>query len=206
MKKITILLFLIITSSAGYFATAQEENPYGKENTALLIIDIQYFYFPGGSLPLVEPEKAARQAGKILQKFRVENMPVIHIKHNAKSGTDIYPDVQPVQGEKIIVKNEANAFLGTDLLNFLHKNHLKNLIITGMQTQMCVEATTRAARDYGFRCTVVADACATRPLQYDGHTVKAWDVHYGSLATLNGYYARVVKTDALLKEMNQWGK
>ena len=200
------MFLLFLAGSAGPALFAQSKTDYGKKNTALLIIDIQYFYFPGGSLPLVEPGKAALQAGKVLQKFRNEGIPVIHIKHHAKSGTDIYPDVLPVAGEKVIVKNEANAFLGTDLLNFLHKNHIKNLVITGMQTQMCVEATTRAARDYGFRCLVVADACATRPLQYGGHTVKARDVHYGSLAAMNGYYARVVKTDELLKEMNKWGK
>jgi len=84
---------------------SQETNTNMK-NKALLIIDIQMFYFPGGSVPLVEPEAAAMNASKILEYARNNNMLVIHIKHDSKAGSDIHSLVSPVEGEKIITKKE----------------------------------------------------------------------------------------------------
>ena len=122
MKRMK-LIFLVFISGflTGFPVIAQKKvsEPFNKKETALVIIDIQYFYFPGGSLPLVEPEKASRNTAKILAQFRDQGMLVVHIKHNAKSGAEIYPDVKPVKGEKIITTNEANGFAGTDLLKYL---------------------------------------------------------------------------------------
>ncbi|HAN18522.1 MAG: hypothetical protein A2X13_08165 [Bacteroidetes bacterium GWC2_33_15] len=167
-------------------------------NKALLIIDIQMFYFPGGSLPLVEPENAAYNAGKILNYFRESGMLVIHIQHNSKSGFDIHPLVSPLEKEKVITKNEANSFNGTDLLKYLKENNISELIIVGMQTHMCVEAATRAAYDLGFKCTVIEDACATRDLKFKDKLVKAEDVHYATLSALNKTYATILTTDEFL--------
>jgi len=206
MERVKFLfLGFFIGILTGFPASAQKKlpGPYNKKETALVIIDIQYFYFPGGSLPLVAPEKASHNAAKLLAMFRKQGMLVVHVKHNAKSGAEIFPDVKPIDGEKIITKNEANSFAGTDLLNYLLKHKIKNLVLAGMQTQMCLEATTRAAYDYGFNCTVVDDACATRDLKFGDHVIKAKDVHYATLASLSGYYARVTTTENLLKELTQ---
>jgi nicotinamidase-related amidase len=91
------------------------------------------------------------------------------------------------------VKHEVNSFLNTDLLDFLKKNNIKKLVICGMQTNMCLEAATRAASDYGFECTVIHDACAAKNQTFDGKTVKAEDVHLAALATLKAY-AKVIST------------
>ena len=198
MKKALILTF-IITLSFFSFLQAQEKNDsINLNNTALVIIDIQNFYFPGGQLPLDKPEIAAENAKKLLQAFRERGKTVIHVKHNAKSGSDIYKLLTPIEGEKIIKKNKANAFVGTDLLEYLKQNNIKNLVLCGMQTHMCLEATTRAASDYGFNCTVVEDACTTRDLKYGDHIIKAQDVHYSTLATLKGTYANILTTNEFL--------
>jgi len=203
MKKYFYLIF-IFCLYFGLNLNAQDKiaDELNSERTALLIIDIQYFYFPGGSLPLVEPEKASKNASEILKKFREKGILVVHVKHNAKNGADIYKDVKPLRGEKVVIKNEANAFLGTDLLEFLNENGIENLIILGMQTQMCLEAATRAAHDYGFNCTVVADACATRDLKYDNIVIKSSDVHYATLSALSRTYAHIVNTEDLLKDFD----
>ncbi len=203
MKLPVFLWFLFLVTVAPIAFSQGNKAPMSEDNTALLIIDIQYFYFPGGSLPLVEPENASKNASEILKEFREKGMLVIHVKHNAKKGTEIYPDVAPVEGEKVITKNEANAFLGTDLLEFLNEKNIKNLIITGMQTQMCVEAATRAAHDYGFKCTVVDDACATRDLRYKDKIIKSWDVHYATLSALSGSYAKIVSTTEILQVLEE---
>jgi nicotinamidase-related amidase len=66
-----------------------------------------------------------------------------------------------------------------------------------MQTQMCVEATTRAAYDLGFKCIVVEDACATRNLKYGRRTVFAIDVQACTYSILNKTYASIIPADGL---------
>ena len=110
MKKLIPLIIVIILINSSILYSQNEQTTITKEETALLIIDIQYFYFPGGSVPLFEPEKASDNAAEVLKAFREKEMLVVHIRHNAKSGGDIYPDVLPVEGEKVISKNEANSF------------------------------------------------------------------------------------------------
>jgi len=191
MKKlilsVAILLTVIIPLSA------QD----GKK--ALLIIDIQDFYFPGGKSALVEPEKAAANAALLLDDFRTRNMLVVHIRHNSESGGKINDIVKPLPSEKIVSKDAVNSFIGTDLLDFLKANQIDSLVICGMQTHMCVEAATRAAKDYGFKCILIHDACATKDLKFGDKIVKAEDVHYATLNTLTNY-AKVISTKEYLKK------
>jgi nicotinamidase-related amidase len=170
---------------------------------ALLIIDIQNFYFEGGSVPLTGPVEAARQARRVLDRFRERRLPVVHVRHVPASGpvTDQYairPEVAPLPGEKVVEKRYANSFRDTPLLEILRGLGVKRLVIAGMQTHMCVEAAARAAADLGFEVTVVADACATRPLEFGGVKVPADQVHASTLAALKGTYAKIVTADELL--------
>ncbi len=96
----------------------------------------------------------------------------------------------PVEGEKVISKDQVNAFLDTGLLEALHADSIEALVICGMQTHMCLEAAVRAAHDFGFACTVVQDACATRALQYEEQIIPAKNVHYSTIQTLQGNYAQ----------------
>lgn len=162
---------------------------------ALLLIDIQEFYFPGGKLPLENPEAASQKAALVLKLFRDLKLPVIHIQHYG--GSPIHPDVAPIPGEKVITKQEANAFDRTDLLEYLKSLHVKRLVLCGMQTHMCLEAATRAAYDYGYNCIVVQDACATRALKWGDRTVSADDVQACTLASLDRFYAKVVNAEDL---------
>ena len=170
---------------------------------ALIIIDIQNFYFEGGSVPLTGPVEAAKHARRVLDRFRERRLPVIHVRHVPASGTvtdqyAIRPEVAPLPGEKVVEKRYANSFRDTPLLELLRGLGVKRLVIVGMQTQMCVEAAARAAADLGFDVTVVADACATRSLEYGGVRVPADQVHASTLAALKGTYAKIVTTDELL--------
>ncbi len=181
-------------------------------NTALLIVDIQNDYFPGGKMPLAGPVEAARQAARLLDFFRQTQRKIIHIQHIAirpsatfflpgTAGVDFYADVMPQRDETIIQKNFPNSFRDTPLLDELREKQVNRLFICGMQTNMCIDATTRAAADYGFECTVAADACAARNLTFDGQTVPAEQVHLAFLAALNGTYAKVLKVDQIIAQL-----
>jgi nicotinamidase-related amidase len=193
MKKLWIVIVALL-SVAGL--KAQE----GDFKPALLIVDIQYFYFPGEGPGLDGAAEAALVAQEVLATFRGKQLPVVHVKHAAARGADIHIDVAPIEGEKVITKQEVNSFVGTDLLEHLRQEGVNRLLIMGMQTHMCLEAAVRAASDYGFDCIVVSDGCATRDLQFSGVTIKASDVHASTFATLvSGRYARVVTLDEFLK-------
>jgi len=180
---------------APLFLQAQTDS----SKTALLLIDIQNFYFAGGSSELVNPIPASLNAQKLLNYFRQKNMLVIHVKHGYGAGAEIHPNVKPLTSEKVIVKKEVNSFLNTDLLDYLKKNGIKTLVICGMQTHMCVEAAVRAAVDFGFNCILIQDACATKDVKYGDKVVKAEDVHYSTLATLK-VYCKVIDTQDFIKK------
>ncbi len=189
MKKITVFLLLLLPLTVAF----PQDTPVS--DTALVLIDIQQFYFDLDKMPLVGNEAASRKAAEILNYFRDHQMLVVHVRH--KGGGEFHADVMPLADEKVIEKHEVNAFLDTDLLEYLRDHGIKNLVLAGMQTHMCLEAATRAASDYGFKCTVIGDACATRDLKYGGKVIKAEDVHLSTLATLE-YYATVMTTDEFL--------
>ena len=180
-------------------------------NKALVIIDIQNDYFENGRMPLVGSVEASLNARKILDKFRAEALPVIHIQHIAErsastffvpqtKGSDIHDNVKPISDEKVIVKHYPNGFRETELLEYLKSKNITDLVICGMMTHMCVDATIRAAKDYGFNCTVIGDACATRDLEINGESVKAAEVQKSFLAAFNGFYATVITTKKFLEE------
>lgn len=194
VKILTVLVFAAIIFSTKGFGKMPD-----KKDTALLIIDIQYFYFPGGKLALANPEAASLNAKKLLEEFRREGMLVVHVKHNSEQGSDIHENVLPAGDEKVITKNDINSFKDTDLEEYLRNHGIKKLSICGMQTHMCVEGATRAAHDLGFECTVIGDACATRDLKFGDRIIKAEDVHYSTLATLAGNYAKITDTKTFLE-------
>jgi len=172
---------------------------------ALLLIDIQNDYFDGGAMTLVNADRTSENAKLLLETFRSKKLPVIHIQHIATKagatfflpetfGVEIHKNVRPVADEKVIVKHFPNSFRETELLDVLRENEITDLIVAGMMTHMCIDATTRAAKDLGYNCTLIGDACATRNLEINGETVKAADVHNAFLAALNVTYATVSTT------------
>jgi len=175
---------------------------------ALIIIDIQNDYFENGALPLVNPVEASSNAKKVLQYFREKNLPIAHIQHVSPDGApfmalgtkgaEIHENVKPLDGEKVFQKNYPNSFRETGLLDYLKKNEVTDVVITGMMTHMCVDATVRAAFDFEYKCTVIGDACASRDLEINGKTVKADDVHHAFLAALEFFYADIKSTEEFL--------
>lgn len=182
--------------------------------TALVLIDIQNDYFPGGRMEVEGSVEAGVHAKDLLTAFRKHRLPVIHIQHVSSRpgatffvpgahGVEIHDNVAPQKGEPLIRKNFPNSFRGTELLEHLQDAEITRIVIAGMMTHMCVDATTRAAFDYGFQCIVVSDACASRALSFGGTSVPADHVHTAFLAALNGIYADVIGTTELMASLGQ---
>ena len=189
MKRLLGIILTLLLCQYSVISRQKSNNP----KTALLIVDIQNFYFPGDGPGLVNAEQASLTAKEILKIFRDKNQLVVHVRHKSAKGSEIHKNVEPLSNEKIITKEEVNSFQGTDLLEYLRINSINRLVIIGMQTQMCLEAAVRAAHDYGFECVVVQEACATRDLTFGGKVVKAEEVQTSTFATLSdGRYSKVI--------------
>jgi len=176
----------------------------------LVLIDIQNDYFAGGKMELVGMERAAQNAEMILRKFRQLQVPVFHIQHISlhpgatfflpgTKGVEIHQSVSPLNGEIVIGKNYPNGFRGTTLFEQLKVAGIEKLIICGAMSHMCIDATTRAAFDLGFSCTVIEDGCASRDLPFKGETIKADKVHAAFMSALSVPYANVLGTADFIK-------
>jgi nicotinamidase-related amidase len=179
-------------------------------NTALLLIDIQNDYFPNGRMPLERSTDASLKAQEVLQAFRTKQKPVIHVQHISTrpdatyflpctKGIEFHPNVQPAKNETIIKKHYPNSFKDTGLLNHLIKNQIDHLVIGGMMTHLCIDATVRAAYDLGFSCTVLHDTCATKNLEFNNTSIPAQSVHNAFLAALQPTYSNILSVRELLQ-------
>jgi nicotinamidase-related amidase len=176
---------------------------------ALIIIDIQNDYFPGGKFALDNSEQAGAKAAQVLEYFRKTTQPVIHIQHISvregsffflpeTEGVNIHNCVKPLANETVINKNYPNSFRETNLDAELKKMGVEELVIVGMMSNMCVDATTRAAADMGYKCTVVHDACCGASLEFNGVKVGSVKVHAGFMASLGMFYAQMVSAAELI--------
>jgi len=178
-------------------------------NTALMLVDVQKDYFPGGKMELVGSVDAGRQAGRLLAYFRDENLPIIHIRHLSvrkdaafflpgTDGIDFHENVRPAAGEKVFEKVFPNSFRDTGLKAHLDSLGVRKLVVCGMMSHMCVDATVRAAFDFGYTCLVAHNACATRDLVFNGVAIAARDVHGAFMAALAAVYAGVQSTEEII--------
>lgn len=181
------------------------------KNTALIIVDIQNDSFPGGNFEQEGAEAAAGKATQALNHFRKNGMPIVHIRHESLQpdagfflpgtpGAEIHASVTPKESETVVLKHFPNSFLKTDLEATLRDLGAERVVIIGMMTLMCVDATARAAKDLGFEVVVLNDACAARALQFGDTAVPAAHVHAAFLAALQMGYAEVVTTDEFLSQ------
>lgn len=176
--------------------------------TALVLIDIQNDYFSSGKWPLLGMELAVKNAQTLLTKFRTIKEPIIHIQHIAKApdapffvrntkGVEIHELVKPQENEneKVVIKEFPNSFRQTTLLNDLRNFGVERLVICGGMSNMCIDATTRAANDLEFNCIVAHDACAAKDLIFYGHITPALEVHCAFMSALSFAYAKVISTE-----------
>jgi nicotinamidase-related amidase len=181
------------------------------ENSALILVDIQNDYFPGGKMVLEGMEAASRKAAKLLRHFRQRKLPVFHIRHISvrpgatfflpdSPGSEIHPSVAPLAGEVVVVKRFPNGFRETDLNERLKQAGAARIVFCGAMSHMCIDATVRAAADLGFACRVAHDACATRSLGFGSETVSAREVHAAFMAALASSYAEVLAAAEIIAE------
>ena len=184
-------------------------NELDWSNCAIVMIDFQNEYVDG-AMPLGDVgSKATANARLLLDKARKEAIPIFHIAHHGQdndkvfdplsSKVDIVDSLQPLDGEKTIVKMHPNAFYDTELQALIKSAGKQQIIFAGFMSHMCVSSSARAAFDLGFESFVCHDACATRDLpSVNGQTITASVMHDSAMAALQDRFAALVATDKLI--------
>ncbi|KAL9543160.1 hypothetical protein PS6_009429 [Mucor atramentarius] len=163
---------------------------------ALIIVDVQNDYFPGGKLPTWRPVETANEIKKIMEKFRQDGKEVIHVAHHMSPehekvmdflikgtrGAEIHEIVKPLDTEKIIYKNYADSFVATDLKEYLLSKGIETVIVV----------------DEGFKTIVVAEAVNTFDQEIFGEVIPAETIWKSFLAGIKFAYAQVNKVDDIL--------
>ena len=176
---------------------------------ALIVVDIQNDYFPGGKWPLSGVEAAADNAAQVIAAARAAGDLVVHVRHEFPSadapffvpgseGAQIYAKVSSQDNEPVVLKHQINAFRDTELAALLASRAVKEVVIVGNMSHICIDAVTRAAVDFGYQATVIHDACAACDQQFNGLTIPAAHVHGAFMAALAFGYASVVSTREFL--------
>ncbi|HBP40666.1 MAG TPA: cysteine hydrolase [Halomonas sp.] len=173
---------------------------------AIIVVDIQNEYFPGGKLLLQGIEEAAANAAKVIEHARSAKDLVVYFQHESADpeipfftpGTPevaIHSMVAPLEQETVVVKNFPNSFRETGLKELLDQKNIEEVVIIGAMSHMCIDATSRAASDFGYKTTIIHDACATLDLEFDGVTVPASQVHATIMSALAFAYGTVISTE-----------
>lgn len=176
---------------------------------ALLVIDVQQGfddpYWGKRNNLQCEANIAA-----LIASFREAGKAVIHVQHMSiepqsplrprQPGNEFKPEAAPAFGEKVFGKTVNSAFIGTGLEKYLHEQGIDELVICGLTTDHCVSTSTRMSGNLGFKTYLVCDATATFNRKgIDGRHWAAEEIHQSALASLNGEFAEVLTTEAVLK-------
>lgn len=185
---------------------ALDDSPANLANATLVLVDYQNTY-TYGVMELTGWKPALEAASALLARARAAGTKIIHVMHDGGVGSpyditkdigQIHASVAPITDEAVVVKHAPNSFVGTNLGELVDAAGRQQLIIIGFMTHMCVTFTAEGAFLRGNQPTVVADACATRPLRSAVAGVEAEQLHHCALATIADLYGVVVPSGAAL--------
>ena len=172
--------------------------------TALLVIDFQNEYFTG-SLPIPNGMSALQNARALVDYADRHGWKVVHVQHIAPAESPLFAansrnaqicsDIQPGPSHLLVKKTSVSVFASTDLARTLKADGVTHLVLCGLMTHACVAGAARDAVPAGFEVVVVADACATRDIEFNGTDSVPHDVlHLSALAEIADTFGSVVNT------------
>jgi nicotinamidase-related amidase len=139
---------------------------------ALLVVDLQNDYFPGGKFPLWNTENVLENIEQAIEKAKASAIPIVLIQHIARrpapffnqgtSGADLHPRILAAAPQApIVVKEYADGFEKTNLEETLAKLGATELLVCGMMTQNCVTHTAISKAADKYNVAILPDCCTT---------------------------------------------
>lgn len=167
------------------------------QNTALLVIDVQMDMFREAN-PVAMGPQLLETLKSLIARARQAGAPVIYVQHSGRpgfleegtSGWNIHPAVAPELGDIVIHKKSPCSFRGTNLGAELDSRGITNVVITGIQSEMCVDTTTRSAFNFGYKAVLVEDGHST----FNTPDLSAGAISRHHNRVLGRQFARVMKS------------
>lgn len=169
--------------------------------SALLVIDVQNDMFTMDN-ELYRPDDLLNVIRNLISKARKAGSPVIYVQHNSdrgerfRNGTEgwkVHSKIAPMDGDHIIQKKTPDSFYMTNLKDVLETEHVEKLVICGIQSELCVDTTTRAANSLDFDVTLVRDGHST----FDRNTQGSAKIVEYENEVLNGWFAQVTDSESI---------
>ncbi|WP_312746501.1 cysteine hydrolase family protein [Cedecea neteri] len=188
---------------------AEKTRTLDAKTTALVVIDFQNEYF-SGKMPIPDGKKALDNTRRLVSFAHKEGMPVYFVQHlGPENGplfakgsrfAEFHKDLQPTKADYVITKETPSSFVGTTLDSQLKAKGIKQLVVTGLMTHMCVSSTARDAVPLGYQVIIPEDATATRDLAtWDNKVVDHKVLQEAALAGVADVFAEIKTTDEVLK-------
>ena len=173
---------------------------------ALLVIDVQGEYLPGGALPVTHPHGSVEHILGAMDAAAAAGVPVVVVQHGTDNaaarafrrgtpGWELHPEVASRPRATLIEKQLPGAFTGTGLEDWMRAEGVDTLVISGYMTQMCCDTTARQAVHRGYAVEFLSDATGTLDFTNAAGTVTAEELHRATLVTQQWRFARVLTTE-----------
>ena len=137
---------------------------------AVLVVDVQEGLFRTPSAPLHQPAEMLARISEILSRARNLDVPILYTRfvgppgsplEDGASGSEIHAAVSPQAGDVVLLKDDSDAFLRTDLRQRLESLGVSTLVVCGLQSEFCVDSTCRTAYGHGLEVVLVEDGHTT---------------------------------------------
>ncbi len=167
-----------------------------SSDTALVIIDVQMGMFDEDE-PVHNGEQLLQTLSAVIDKARQTNVPVVYVQHNSSRFVEggpawpIHPAIAPQAGEVVVQKRTPDSFHKTNLRDELEEMGIKKLVIGGIQTEYCVDTTSRRAFTLGYDVTLIENGHST----WDNKYITAEQVIAHHNNTLDGWAVTLKSAD-----------
>jgi nicotinamidase-related amidase len=181
----------------------------GNTRTALIVIDAQKEYAPGGGLEVTDIESSLERVKELVSAARSSgDTLVIFVRHvsrkhddstfnAATSGVEFIDGIAPEEGDPVITKQFPNAFTETSLDRLLRDEHVRKVVVCGYTSLLCCDSTAREASERGYEVLFVDDAIGEFPVG----DLTAEEIHRVMCAGQDAMFSTVVTTDEAVSEL-----
>jgi nicotinamidase-related amidase len=176
---------------------------------ALIVIDVQNEYFPGGALPISHPVDHLQNILETMDVAREQGVTTVVVRHHqpdpqsplfckGSQNWELHPEVARRPHDLLLDKQLPGSFTNTELEGFLRDREIDTVAIAGYMTQICCDTTAREAFHRGFKVEFLRDATGTLDVENSAGKVSAEDLHKAILVSQQMFISEVVTKDEFI--------
>ncbi len=176
---------------------------------ALLVIDVQNEYFPGGALPISHPQNHLQNILETMDAAASNALTTVVIRHHQPDPNspifrkdseqwDLHPEVASRPHDLLLDKQLPGSFTNTRLEEFLRRRGIDTVTIAGYMTQVCCDTTAREAFHRGFKVEFLSDATGTLDVENSAGKASAEQLQNAILVSQQMFISEVISKDEFI--------